>query len=398
LDAEATLPRSGIEDGGATSLARRSLVPLRADGANSCKARGFSSAEFLRDEASAQRACVSSLARTMDNETNMSAQPQRQELLRFAANWRQDELALPDPFPLDSGASLCNARLAWQCAGPNDAPLIIALGGISAHRRPCAEDGRGWWEAQCGEGRVLDTLRYRVLGIDWLGGVDASSGPCAGETFPQVSTKDQARALLLLLNRLGVRRVHLLVGASYGGAVAQQLALLLGERLRRLVLLSAAHRTSQFGLALRHIQRAILDLGGDGRDALALARSLAVLGYRTPDGIEARFGEVDSGEDVLAWLAHHGERFTARFNTAAYRRLGESLDEHAVDPAAIRVPTTLLAVREDLIVPLALLREFAARAAACELVEISSAYGHDAFLKEEGAVATLLRAATEVTA
>jgi len=337
----------------------------------------------------------------MDNETSMSAQPGRQHLPpkpaeHVAANFQQGELALPDPFPLESGAQLRNATLAWQCSGPLDAPLVIVLGGISAHRRACAPDGRGWWEAQCGAGRALDTVRYRVLGIDWLGGVDASSGPRGDSGFPDISSADQARALLLLLNRLGVRRVHLLVGASYGGAVAQHLALLLGsERLRRLVLLSAAHRSAQFALALRHVQRAILDLGGDARAALALARSLAVLGYRTPEGIERRFGAA-CDEDVQGWLAHHGERFSARFSPCAYRCLGASLDRHVIDPAAIRVPTTLYAVREDLIVPLSLLREFAARAGGpCALVEVSSGYGHDAFLKEEAGVGAVLRAALE---
>lgn len=325
----------------------------------------------------------------------MSAQASHQHLPRFAAAYQQGELALPDPFLLDSGESLRHAKLAWQCSGPADAPLVVVLGGISAHRRACAPDGRGWWQEQCGEGRALDTLRYRVLSIDWLGGVDDSTGPQGDAAFPQISSADQARALLLLLNRFGVRRVHLLAGASYGGAVAQQLAVLLGERLRRLVLLSAAHRSSQFGRALRHVQRTILDLGGDAAAALALARSLAVLGYRTPEGIEQRFG-AGSSEDTLAWLAHHGERFTARFNTAAYRCLGASLDTHVIDPAAVRVPTTLLAVREDLIVPLSLLREYAANAgAACELVEISSEFGHDAFLKEEALVANLLRTALE---
>lgn len=334
----------------------------------------------------------------MDNETSMSALPEQQFLPRFAPAWQQGELLLPDPFLLESGAALRSATLAWQSTGPADAPLVIALGGISAHRRACAADGSGWWEAQCGEGRVLDTRRFRVLGIDWLGGVDASTGPRTGDAFPAISTRDQAHAIVLLLNRLGVRRVHLLVGASYGGAVAQQLALLLGERLRRLVLLSAAHRTSQFGLALRHVQRAILDLGGDDRAALALARALAVLGYRTPDGIEERFGAAAAADDVRSWLAHHGARFVARFNAAAYRCLGASLDAHLVDPAAIRVPTSVLAVRDDLIVPLALLREYAARAPACTLLEISSAYGHDAFLKEVDAVAGLLRDAIEVGA
>jgi homoserine O-acetyltransferase len=304
---------------------------------------------------------------------------------------------LPQSFVLESGATLNDAKLAWACVGPADAPVIVVLGGISAHRRPVARDGKGWWEAQCGVGKALDTTRYRILGIDWLGGCDASTGAkssASGADFPAISTSDQARALLLLLNRLGVRRVHLAVGASYGGNVAQQLAALLGDRLRHLALLSAAHKAAQFGLALRHVQRAILDLGGDSTAALALARSLAVLGYRTAEGIERRFGgEASSdghGGGVIGWVEHHGSRFVRRFDTDAYRCLGRSLDAHAIDPAAVRAPTTLFGVREDLTVPLSLLREYQARAGgACEMVEISSNYGHDAFLKEEAVVSRL---------
>jgi homoserine O-acetyltransferase len=382
----------------------------------------------------------------MNGETPMSAQPQRKlsldqnlpgtaEALSPVA-WQHGVLELPRPFRLDSGAILANARLAWQCVGPADAPLIIALGGISAHRRTCAADGRGWWEEQCGAGRTFDTQRYRVLGIDWLGGCDESTGPRSYETnpsreaeqspprpraagegtgrgqeFPLVSTADQARAVLVLLNRLGVRRVHLLAGASYGGNVAQRLAALLGDRLRRLVLLSAAHRPAQFGLALRHIQRSILALGGESPQALALARELAVLCYRTTEGVEQRFGD-DGGPSrpslasgalgllpgVTGWLQHHGEKFSTRFDSAAYRCLGHSLDGHYIDPATIRVPTTVFAVREDLTVPLSLLHDYVARAGGpCELVEISSAHGHDAFLKEAAAVSHLLSSALEAT-
>jgi homoserine O-acetyltransferase len=128
-------------------------------------------------------------------------------------------LALPAPFRLESGQSLERAQLAWQCAGPARAPLVIVLGGISAHARCCTADGRGWWEAQCGEGRALDAGRYRLLGVDWLGGADGSTS-AAGAA---ISSADQARAILLLVNRLGARQVHLLVGASYGGGVAQHL-------------------------------------------------------------------------------------------------------------------------------------------------------------------------------
>jgi len=417
----------------------------------------------------------------MNGENPMSAQPQRtipsDPATAFkpavpSAELQSGVVDLPQPFRLDSGTVLENARLAWHSAGPADAPLVIALGGISAHRRAWSVDGTGWWQEQVGPGLALDTQSYRVLGIDWLGGCDESTGPrsrsnettpsrearpslplpceagegkgrgqaettpsrearlslplpcAAGEgkgreqtetspsllvpsaggegkaraDFPVVSTADQARALLVLLNRLGVRRVHLLVGASYGGNVAQQLAALLGERLRRLVLLSAAHRPAQFGLALRQIQRSILDLGNQSPRALALARELAVLCYRSTEGVEQRFNADESRGGVTGWLQHHGAAFSARFDPAAYRCLGRSLDGHEIDPAAIRTPTTVFAVREDLTVPLSLLHDYAARAGGpCELVEISSPHGHDAFLKEDAIVGRILRCALEAT-
>lgn len=311
---------------------------------------------------------------------------------RPCRQWSGGVLPLPEPFRLESGQELPGGRIAWQCVGPENAPLIVVLGGISAHARCCAADGSGWWENQCGAGRALDSERYRLLGVDWLGGSGASSGPRETEHFPAISSADQARALLLLLNRLGVRHVHLVVGASYGGAVAQHLAALLGERLRHLVLLCAAHRSSQYALATRELQRALLNLGGNGENGLALARSLAILGYLTPEGLERRFA---GGGDVVGWLAHHGTGFAQRFSASAYRLLGESLDSHRIDPAAITVPTTLFGVAEDQLVPPSLLREYAQCAPRCEHIEIPSAYGHDAFLKEDARVGALLRKVLE---
>jgi homoserine O-acetyltransferase len=308
----------------------------------------------------------------------------------------QDILALPDPFVLECGHALHGAGLAWQCVGPAAAPLVVVLGGISAHRRCSGFADACWWEAQCGAGRALDIERFRLLSVDWLGGCDDSTGPESDADFPAIATTDQARAILLLLNRLGVRHVRAIVGASYGGAVAQHLAALLGRRLGRLVLLSAAHRPSQFALALRDVQRSILDLGENSVASLAVVRALAIIGYRTPQGFEERFAASDNG--AIEWLAQHGRRFAQRFNAQAYRCLSTSLDTHCIDPAAITVPTTVFSVLEDLLAPPSLSREFAAACAGpCDLVEISSIYGHDAFLKEEKVVADVLRRALEQT-
>ena len=62
----------------------------------------------------------------------------------------------------------------------------------------------------------------------------------------------------------------------------------------------------------------------------------------------------------------------------------------------IRVPTTLLAVREDQLVPLADMRELRDRHGGnCSLIEISSLYGHDAFLKETEVLRDLLARALD---
>jgi homoserine O-acetyltransferase/O-succinyltransferase len=326
-----------------------------------------------------------------------NAEKRRPESDREAREIRceQGVLALPEPFVLEGGESLSNAGLAWRCVGPDAAPLVVVLGGISAHRQCSGFAGAGWWEAQCGAGQALDIERFRLLSVDWLGGCDESTGPGSGDAFPAISTTDQARAILLLLNRLGIRHVHAIVGASYGGAVAQHLAALLGRRLGRLVLLSAAHRPSQFAVALRDVQRSILDLGENSAASLALVRALAIIGYRTPQGFEERFAESNG---AVEWLAQHGRNFAERFSATAYRCLSTSLDSHYIDAAAIAVPTTVFSVHEDLLVPPALSREFAATCSGpCELVEISSNYGHDAFLKEEKIVAGVLRRALEHT-
>ena len=60
----------------------------------------------------------------------------------------------------------------------------------------------------------------------------------------------------------------------------------------------------------------------------------------------------------------------------------ESIDLHRVDATRIFVPVTAIAVREDQLVPLGDMRAMVARLPNAELHEISSVYGHDAFLKE----------------
>src|SRR5262249_18995586 len=137
-------------------------------------------------------------------------------------NVREGILEIPGDFPLHHGGSISGLHIAWRLSGPAAAPVVCALGGISAHRRvACAEDPRlGWWSEIAGPAGALDTERFRVLSFDYIGGSGESTGPREGETFPSVSSYDQAEALARLVDHLGIRSLRAIAGGSYGGMVA----------------------------------------------------------------------------------------------------------------------------------------------------------------------------------
>ena len=284
--------------------------------------------------------------------------------------------------------------LSWEVQGPSSAPPVVVLGGISADRHPGASTARpepGWWRGVVGDGAPLDTRRLRVIGVDWLAGPESRWRPEA-----PVTTDDQARAVLAVLDQLGVERASV-VGASYGGMVALALALRAPERVRRLALVCAAHRAHPLATGVRAVQRGILRLGGGSPEAVKLARALAMTTYRSARGLDRRFshrpaaGGGDAGFPVAAWLEARGERFADRFDAQAFERLSESIDLHDVDPGALVVPTLLVSFTTDQITPPWLVEELAIRARqVVRHVTIASEHGHDAFLKEADEVGAVL--------
>lgn len=286
-------------------------------------------------------------------------------------------------------------KIRWESIGPVDAPVILVQGGISANRHVCASTQfpeSGWWQAQAGDGGPLDTRRYRLLAIDWLG-ADGGLDVC-------IDPADQADAIAAVLDQLQIECVAAFVGASYGAMVGLQFAARHPQRLRQLIAISGAHRTHAQTTALRVIQRRIVKLGVDhsaANEALALARALAVIGYRSPNEFQQRFAAQPSIRDnaphfpVEDYLDAVGSKFVSRFSTTAYLRLSESIDFQQVQPESITVPTDVVAIDQDQIVPLADLEELTARLAGRRLLHrISSLYGHDAFLKEVDAIAAIL--------
>ena len=317
---------------------------------------------------------------------------------------REGVLEVPGEIALHHGGRLTGVHLAWRLSGPANAPVVAALGGISAHRRVYGDKpGEGWWGEIVGPGRVLDASLVRVLSFDYLGGSGETTGPRPGEPFPSVSTYDQAELLLRLVNYLGVKALHAIVGASYGGMVALAFAERYPDRVSEIVTISAADRAHPMATAWRSVERRVLRFAADcgrGAEGLQIARALAMATYRSQEEFAARFsGAPRVGEQgvvfpVEEYLFARGADYAARHRPEAFLCLSESIDLHRVDAGRIFVPTTAVAVREDQLVPVTDMRRLVARLANARLHEISSVYGHDAFLKETAQLKPVFAALT----
>jgi homoserine O-acetyltransferase/O-succinyltransferase len=162
-----------------------------------------------------------------------------------------------EPFALHFGGTLPSVEIAYRLAGATDAPVVVVLGGISAGRNvfKVRNGVPGWWDEIAGPGKALDTDRFRVLGIDFLGGSHRTTGPGHGEVFPSVSAHDQAACLVAVMDHLGIACLHGCIGASYGGMVTLVMGAKHSARLRYGIVVSAAHRTHPMSTAWRAWRR-----------------------------------------------------------------------------------------------------------------------------------------------
>jgi len=297
------------------------------------------------------------------------------------------------PMSLHHGGELDSITIGWRLAGPEGAPLVVAQGGISAHRRvySLTTPADGWWREIVGPGLALPSQNYRVLSFDYLGGSGATTGPNGAARFPSISTYDQAEILERLFVALELPRARAFIGASYGAMVGLAFASRYPSRLERLLTISGAHRAHPMATAWRSVQRRIVEFAADQGQAAAgmtLARALAMTTYRSADEFAARFAAEPRLADgrfvfpVEDYLQSRGAAYAARYAAESFLTLSESIDLHRLEPETVKVPVVAVAIAEDQLVPLTDMRELVERLPEAQLLEWSSHYGHDAFLKE----------------
>ena len=305
-------------------------------------------------------------------------------------NGRDIDTHLGD-WTLERGCKMRGDIVRSRLYGPDDAPLVVVLGGISATRH-VADDPiktRGWWSRLVRESGAVDLNQVRVLGLEFA----PSAG---GLDFPDtITTTDQAKRLKALLDDHKLGPVLAIVGSSYGGMCALAFARDYPKFVQHLCIIGAAHKPYPIGVGWRGIQRRIVRLGieaGRPEEGLKLARELAMTTYRTPEEFADRFDLKETRAnpasfDICDYLGSRGDAFAASMDAARFLALSESIDLHQIEPEAIQTPTLLMTAISDQLAPLPTMRELRDRLAGpSELYTFTSLYGHDAFLKEYDAM------------
>ena len=332
----------------------------------------------------ANRAAVKIAQRTLNRNT-------RENRPQSAANEvHTADYAVPFPRHVlpEQARQIDDRFVRFRAIGRSDAPTVLVLGGISAGRMIGEPDATAWWPEIIGVGKAIDTTKYRVIGVDYF--------PLAPKNAIDLSPNDFARVYLAALEKLGVLRLHGIIGASFGGMIAQEMAVIAPEKIERLCVLCAADKPSAMGRAWRRVQQRIIDLGqrlGAADEGAAIARELAVTTYRTSAEFNDRFRDDQSVED---YLGYQGEKFLQNMSPVRYRTLSAAIDRHAIDPCKITLPVTVIAFEEDQLVPVEDARRLAQGVTGRSRFRLfSSPYGHDAFLKESALIGPVIKSCLE---
>jgi homoserine O-acetyltransferase/O-succinyltransferase len=339
-----------------------------------------------------------------------------------------------EPFSLEAGGVLQSPVLRYAVYGePNAAGdnVIFVAHALSGSARVA-----DWWPRLFSDGGLFHGRGDCIVGINMLGSCYGSTGPASidprtdrpyGPHFPLVTVRDIVTLHAQVLEKLNIRRLKLVIGASIGGMQALQLAIEFPELVERVISIGAAP-LGAMGLGLNHLQRKMIQLdpawqggfyppGLQPREGLALARALAVCTYKSAELFEHRFARKPdrsggnpwvsaherglglTGErfDVGGFLDYQGEKFVDRFDANAYLAITRTMDTFDPTPgfSRIQAQVLLVGISSDWLFPAAEIAAMGARmeeaGVRCRYRELVSAHGHDAFLAEPDELARLVQ-------
>lgn len=335
-----------------------------------------------------------------------------------------------DSLQLESGEILSPVTIAYETYGElnksKDNAILIchALTGDAHAAGISKETGKlGWWEIMIGPGKPFDTNKYFVICSNVIGGCKGSTGPGSinpktgkpyGMSFPVVTIKDMVNAQAKLMDYLGIENLFCVAGGSMGGMQVLQWVYSYPERVKTAIPIATTLRHTAQQIAFNEVgRRAIMNdpewMGGDyygqtfPANGLAVARMIGHITYMSDLSMKEKFGrklrnkekfgyDFEAEFEVEQYLRYRGETFVHRFDANSYLYITKAIDYFDLGDNKdlikkfynLKTKFLVISYSHDWLYPPYQSREIVKvlKYAWVDVTycEISSTYGHDAFL------------------
>ena len=339
-----------------------------------------------------------------------------------------------EPLELDCGKKLAVVDVAYETygelneAGDNAVLICHALSGNAHVAGYGGVDDKkaGWWDVMVGPGKGIDTNKYFVICSNILGGCSGTTGPGSinpatgklyGPDFPIITIGDMVRVQKLLLDKLGIKQVLAVIGGSVGGMQVLQWAIEYPDFVKAAIPIATTSHLGAQSIAFDAVGRnAILadpnfadgrykDEKGPDR-GLSIARMIGHITYLSEQGMREKFGrELRSADDysyefnsefaVETYLDYQGQAFVERFDANSYLYITKAADYFdlkkdygSLNEAFANVKSRFLVISfasDWLFTPAqskAIVDALVTNRKDVSFCDITSPYGHDAFLLE----------------
>ena len=274
-------------------------------------------------------------------------------------------LAKEKPLKLASGSEIKNFPLAFQTYGKlnadcSNAILIChALTGDQYVASPNPVTGKnGWWDFMIGEDKPIDTNKFFVISSNIIGScmgsfgpkeIDPKTGEPYGLNFPIVTINDMVQAQNLLIEHLGISKLHAVIGGSTGGMQALAWAVLFPQKVNLVIPMATSYRHSPQNIAFHEVGRQAIMADPnwcEGKyflekkypsSGLAVARMTAHITYLSESALQKKFGRNLQNKENLSftfaqdfkvesYLHHQGQSFVERFDANSYLYVTKAVD------------------------------------------------------------------------
>ncbi len=279
------------------------------------------------------------------------------------------------------------------------------------HAMTANSDPSDWWDGMVGEGKFFSPEQYFIICVNMPGShygsvspltINPNTGEPYYQQFPFFTPLDMVRAYDQLRKHLGIENILLGIGGSMGGQQLLAWACEQPSLFDFIVPIATNAFHSPWGKAFNASQRMCIETDptwkehspSAGMEGMKVARSIALISYRTYDTYDKTQQDVDKAIEFTrseSYQKYQGEKLAKRFNALSYYMLTKSMDSHHLGRGTveaeerlskIQAKTLVIGISSDILYPLNEQQYLVDHIPGAKLEILDSFYGHDGFLLE----------------